>query len=188
MHLHPLLAVPLGLPVPKSTYMPPLRLNPACARAQHINIMPPLSAARPCLRVHVQEWLDGGSLSRVVCHQMISGGVYTYKDALRWCIDIAEGLNYLHTARPMVRSTQQHDAAGTVGDCCESGEMGDGAAGRAVQEVQRNRQGRTGDRRRRARAFVVYAEQLQAVPSCTGAVHVSPCAMLLRNTLCCDVP
>ncbi|KAG2482383.1 hypothetical protein HYH03_018679 [Edaphochlamys debaryana] len=52
----------------------------------------------------VQEFMDGGTLKRVVSRQMVevTRQVYTTGDAFRWALHVAEGLEYLHSARPVV--------------------------------------------------------------------------------------
>ncbi|KAG2486096.1 hypothetical protein HYH03_015191 [Edaphochlamys debaryana] len=52
----------------------------------------------------VQEFMDGGTLKKMVSRQMLSVGrpVYSSADAFRWALHIAEGLEYLHSARPVV--------------------------------------------------------------------------------------
>lgn len=54
-----------------------------------------------CLAL-MQEYLGGGPLSHVVCRQMASptGKLYSLKDALNWCLDLARALEYLHTRAP----------------------------------------------------------------------------------------
>ncbi|GIL89803.1 hypothetical protein Vretifemale_17566 [Volvox reticuliferus] len=52
----------------------------------------------------VQEFMDGGTLKRLISRQMIdvSRQLYSYMDAFRWALQIAEGLEYLHNAQPVV--------------------------------------------------------------------------------------
>ncbi|KAG2429957.1 hypothetical protein HYH02_013908 [Chlamydomonas schloesseri] len=52
----------------------------------------------------VQEFMDGGTLKKVVSRQMIdvTRRLYSCADAFRWGLQVAEGLEYLHSARPMV--------------------------------------------------------------------------------------
>ncbi|PNW73230.1 hypothetical protein CHLRE_14g623950v5 [Chlamydomonas reinhardtii] len=52
----------------------------------------------------VQEFMDGGTLKKVVSRQMIdvSRRLYSCADAFRWGLQVAEGLEYLHAARPLV--------------------------------------------------------------------------------------
>ncbi|GIM13454.1 hypothetical protein Vretimale_16560, partial [Volvox reticuliferus] len=48
--------------------------------------------------------MDGGTLKRLISRQMIdvSRQLYSYMDAFRWALQIAEGLEYLHNAQPVV--------------------------------------------------------------------------------------
>ena len=51
----------------------------------------------------VEEFVDGGTLMRVVCRQMDSDEeIYRLEDAVRWLVGIAQGLKYLHQCQPMV--------------------------------------------------------------------------------------
>ncbi|GFR44343.1 hypothetical protein Agub_g5560, partial [Astrephomene gubernaculifera] len=52
----------------------------------------------------VQEFMDGGTLKRLLTRQMLnmSRQLYTCMDAFRWALHVAEGLDYLHSARPVV--------------------------------------------------------------------------------------
>ncbi|PNH04196.1 putative serine/threonine-protein kinase, partial [Tetrabaena socialis] len=52
----------------------------------------------------VQEFMDGGTLKKLVSRQMIdvSRHIYSVEDAFRWALHVAEGLEYLHAARPVV--------------------------------------------------------------------------------------
>lgn len=52
----------------------------------------------------VQEYCSGGSLRDIVYKQMTTNKkfLYTQADALRWCINIAKALHYLHSAKPKV--------------------------------------------------------------------------------------
>jgi len=52
----------------------------------------------------VSELMDGGTLKKLVLAQMChpEALLYSHQDALRWCIQIAEALAYLHAASPMV--------------------------------------------------------------------------------------
>lgn len=52
----------------------------------------------------VEEYMDGGTLSQLIARQMISEPhyVYTYCQALRWAIELAEALTYLHESHPMI--------------------------------------------------------------------------------------
>lgn len=52
----------------------------------------------------VQEFCGGGSLRDVVYKQMATNKklLYTQAEALRWCIDVAKALDYLHSANPKV--------------------------------------------------------------------------------------
>mmetsp|Transcript_5088 Transcript_5088/g.16614 ORF Transcript_5088/g.16614 Transcript_5088/m.16614 type:complete len:414 (+) Transcript_5088:190-1431(+) len=51
-----------------------------------------------------QECMDGGSLKNILYKQGVTPGkvLYTRADALRWAIQMAKGLKYLHEAKPMV--------------------------------------------------------------------------------------
>eukprot|EP00198_Chlamydomonas_reinhardtii_P003389 XP_001692725.1 predicted protein [Chlamydomonas reinhardtii] len=51
-----------------------------------------------------EEFMDGGTLKKVVSRQMIdvSRRLYSCADAFRWGLQVAEGLEYLHAARPLV--------------------------------------------------------------------------------------
>ncbi len=50
----------------------------------------------------VSELLEGGTLKRMVMNQMkeMHRDVYKPTDALRWCIQIADALTYLHQVSP----------------------------------------------------------------------------------------
>lgn len=51
----------------------------------------------------VTEYVDGGTLKAMVKQCMVQGKrLYTMQDALRWSIDIARGLQYLHESIPKV--------------------------------------------------------------------------------------
>lgn len=52
----------------------------------------------------VEEFMEGGTLKQMVTKQMLLNGrvLYTYCDALRWFLQIAKGLKYLHSVNPMV--------------------------------------------------------------------------------------
>ncbi|KAJ9514473.1 hypothetical protein QJQ45_016207 [Haematococcus lacustris] len=53
----------------------------------------------------VEELVDGGSLRAVVARQMRharEGRVYRAEDAMRWLMQMAQGLKYLHQAQPQV--------------------------------------------------------------------------------------
>ncbi|CAL8471285.1 g10827 [Coccomyxa elongata] len=54
----------------------------------------------------VQEFIDGGNLRKQVLEQMCTNHLrkkyYSEIQALHWAIQIAKGLKYLHTAKPMV--------------------------------------------------------------------------------------
>lgn len=52
----------------------------------------------------VQEFMDGGTLKRIVSKQMIdhSRHIYSFDDAYRWCYQMADGLEYLHSANPCI--------------------------------------------------------------------------------------
>lgn len=52
----------------------------------------------------IQEYCSGGALREVVFKQMTMVGhtLYTEADALRWSLEIARALQYLHTAKPKV--------------------------------------------------------------------------------------
>ena len=51
----------------------------------------------------VEEFVDGGTLKTVVAKQMLlTHHLYSMRDAVRWLIDIARGLKYLHQREPMV--------------------------------------------------------------------------------------
>lgn len=52
----------------------------------------------------VEEFMAGGTLKQLVIKQMHHSGrvLYSYSDALRWFLQIAKGLKYLHSAKPMV--------------------------------------------------------------------------------------
>ncbi|KXZ49131.1 hypothetical protein GPECTOR_23g6 [Gonium pectorale] len=52
----------------------------------------------------VQEFMDGGTLKKLVSRQMLdmSRHIYSFDDAFRWAVHVAEGLEYLHTSRPVV--------------------------------------------------------------------------------------
>ena len=51
----------------------------------------------------VEEYVDGGTLMRIVNRQMESDDeIYTLEDAVRWLLGIAQGLKYLHNCQPMV--------------------------------------------------------------------------------------
>ncbi|KAK9786483.1 hypothetical protein WJX73_000896, partial [Symbiochloris irregularis] len=57
----------------------------------------------------VQEYMDGGTLKKKVLAQMAAAATvkarrlpYTDAQALGWMVQVAEGLNYLHTAHPCV--------------------------------------------------------------------------------------
>jgi hypothetical protein len=50
--------------------------------------------------------MGGGTVHQLIIKEMMANGrrqAYTLLDALDMCLQIAEGLNYLHTAHPMVR-------------------------------------------------------------------------------------
>lgn len=51
-----------------------------------------------------EEYMPGGSLKGMVVHQMRSRSVQVYKaeDAWRWCLQMAEALDYLHHCKPAV--------------------------------------------------------------------------------------
>lgn len=61
------------------------------------------SAAEAGLFV-VTELLSGGTLQSVLMDQMAKPHYRTYNDetALRWCHQLARGLRYLHSSRPMI--------------------------------------------------------------------------------------
>lgn len=52
----------------------------------------------------VQEYMNAGNLKRLVQNQMLSlpRRLYSYVSALRWSLQIANGLAYLHNSHPMV--------------------------------------------------------------------------------------
>ncbi|GAX83888.1 hypothetical protein CEUSTIGMA_g11313.t1 [Chlamydomonas eustigma] len=52
----------------------------------------------------VSELLEGGTLKRMVMNQMKEPhrDIYRHVDALRWCINIADALAYLHEVKPVV--------------------------------------------------------------------------------------
>jgi serine/threonine protein kinase len=52
----------------------------------------------------IQEFCRGGSLRDLVFKQMTTNRklLYTQADALRWCIDLAKALHYLHSAIPQI--------------------------------------------------------------------------------------
>ena len=52
----------------------------------------------------VQEFCPGGSLRDIVFQQMITPrkSLYSASDALRWCLQVAKALAYLHAASPKV--------------------------------------------------------------------------------------
>ena len=52
----------------------------------------------------IQEYCAGGSLRDIVFKQMTGSGkvIYTQADALRWSLELAKALRYLHTAKPKV--------------------------------------------------------------------------------------
>jgi serine/threonine protein kinase len=56
------------------------------------------------VRLQAQECCDGGSLRRLIERAATSTGrrLYLYADALRWCTQTAEALQYLHEANPQV--------------------------------------------------------------------------------------
>lgn len=51
-----------------------------------------------------EEYMEGGSLKGMVVHQMRSKSaqVYRAEDAWRWCLQMAEALDYLHHCKPAV--------------------------------------------------------------------------------------
>jgi serine/threonine protein kinase len=57
--------------------------------------------------------MSGGSLKATVLRQMANYNeeVYSLNDALRWSLQIAQALSYLHSAQPMVsgRTDEQTD-------------------------------------------------------------------------------
>ncbi|GAX74900.1 hypothetical protein CEUSTIGMA_g2346.t1 [Chlamydomonas eustigma] len=51
----------------------------------------------------VEEFVNGGTLMKIVCRQMETDKeLYRIEDAVRWLIGIAGGLKYLHQCQPMV--------------------------------------------------------------------------------------
>lgn len=52
----------------------------------------------------VSELVEGGTLKRLCMDQMMTPAASLYKtsDAVRWCLDIAEALAYLHKAMPQI--------------------------------------------------------------------------------------
>lgn len=52
------------------------------------------------------ELMEGGTLKALVMKEMlgsaVSGSLYTLREAVQWCQQIAEGLAYLHSAQPIV--------------------------------------------------------------------------------------
>ncbi|GIL57301.1 hypothetical protein Vafri_12551 [Volvox africanus] len=68
--------------------------------------MTPLFRSITCFRnIDVEiEFMDGGTLKRVISRQMVdvSRQLYSYTDAFRWALQIAEGLEYLHSSQPVV--------------------------------------------------------------------------------------
>jgi serine/threonine protein kinase len=52
------------------------------------------------------ELMEGGTLKALVMKEMlgagVSGSLYTLRDAVQWCCQIAEGLAYLHSVQPIV--------------------------------------------------------------------------------------
>jgi serine/threonine protein kinase len=53
----------------------------------------------------LQEYMEGGTVHQLIIKDMMANGrrrMYTVRDALDMCLQMAEGLNYLHTAKPMV--------------------------------------------------------------------------------------
>lgn len=52
----------------------------------------------------VQEYCEGGSLQSLVAKQLCEPfkKLYSDADALRWCMQLASALNYLHSAKPLV--------------------------------------------------------------------------------------
>jgi hypothetical protein len=51
----------------------------------------------------VEEFVDGGTLKALLAHQMKSiKDLYKLQDAVRWLMQIASGLAYLHQCQPMV--------------------------------------------------------------------------------------
>lgn len=52
------------------------------------------------------ELMEGGTLKALVMKEMlgsgVSGSLYSLKDALQWCLQIAQGLQYLHSVQPIV--------------------------------------------------------------------------------------
>ena len=52
----------------------------------------------------VQEYMEGGTLKSKLLKQMINvqKPLYSYADALRWCINIASALLSMHTSRPRI--------------------------------------------------------------------------------------
>ena len=54
----------------------------------------------------MQEYIDGGTLKALVAQQMEDRWkvLYRTQDAVRWLLEIAQGLQYLHEREPMVRA------------------------------------------------------------------------------------
>lgn len=52
----------------------------------------------------VQEYANGGSLKTLLMRQMMNyrKPLYSFNDALRWCLNIAEALNFLHSSTPKI--------------------------------------------------------------------------------------
>ena len=53
----------------------------------------------------VQEVLEGKSLREIVQTQMITvhSKIYSLRQAIQWCLDVAQALTYLHSSNPKVR-------------------------------------------------------------------------------------
>ena len=93
-----------GLPPPPSPILSTLFHPPFLSSFAQGCPPPPLLLSRcPHPSQKVEEFVDGGTLMRIVCRQMESDEeMYRLEDAVRWLIGIARGLKYLHECQPMV--------------------------------------------------------------------------------------
>lgn len=52
----------------------------------------------------VSELVEGGTLKKLVMSQMMTPGssLYSTRDAVRWCLNIADALTYIHSVKPQI--------------------------------------------------------------------------------------
>lgn len=102
--------VPKALPKQHELFIKEIKL---LRKLQHRNIIEFIGTgsfdtssrqARESSLFLAEEFMDGGTLSQMITKQSIASPkrAYSYSDALRWCIGIAEALAYLHQSHPKV--------------------------------------------------------------------------------------